>query len=142
AGPSTLSTGAFPQTVRDDKGSFRVDGNTRVGLMTGYYFIDDYPLSNPYPGQQGGANVPGFGALTLGRAQLWSFEDAKALGQNTVNDFHVSLTHNHNGVVRPSGDLRATMASQGFVTGAGTPCIVVLAPQFEGVENLVFNTFT
>ena len=66
AGPSTLSTGAFPQTVRDDKGSFRVDGNTRLGLMTGYYFVDDYRLSNPYPGQQGGANVPGFDALTLG----------------------------------------------------------------------------
>ena len=28
--PSTLSTGAFAQTVRDDKGSFRVDGNTPV----------------------------------------------------------------------------------------------------------------
>jgi hypothetical protein len=142
AGPSTLSTGAFPQTVRDDKGSFRVDGNTRFGLMTGYYFIDDYRLSNPYPGQQGGANVPGFDALTLGRAQLWSFEDAKTLGQNTVNDFHVSLTHNHNDVGRPNGGLGVTLASQGFVTGAGTPGIVVLAPQFEGVENLVFNTFT
>ena len=35
-----------------------------------------------------------------------------------------------------------TLASQGFVTGPGTPGIVVLAPQFEGVENLVFNTFT
>ncbi len=42
--PSTLSTGAFAQTVRDDKGSFRVDGNTRFGLLTGYYFLDDYRL--------------------------------------------------------------------------------------------------
>jgi len=142
AGPSTLSTGAFPQTVRDDKGSFRVDGNTRIGLLTGYYFLDDYRLSNPYPGQQGGANVPGFDALTLGRAQLWSFEAAKTVSQNTVNDFHVSLTHNHNDVGRPNGGLGVTLASQGFVTGPGTPGIVVLAPQFEGVENLVFNTFT
>src|SRR5207244_3126665 len=69
---STLSTGAFAQTVRDDKGSFRVDANTKVlGLLTGYYFVDDYRLDSPYPGQQGGANVPGFDALTLGRAQLW-----------------------------------------------------------------------
>jgi len=142
AGPSTLSTGAFPQTVRDDKGSFRVDGNSRLGLMTGYYFVDDYRLSNPYPGQQGGANVPGFDALTLGRAQLWSFEDAKPFGHDTVNDFHASLTHNHNDVGRPNGGLGVTVASQGFVTGPGTPGIVVLAPQFEGVENLVFNTFT
>jgi hypothetical protein len=142
AGPSTLSTGAFPQTVRDDKGSFRVDGNTRFGLLTGYYFVDDYRLDNPYPGQQGGANVPGFDALTLGRAQLWSFEAAKTFSLNTVNDFHISLTHNHNDVGRPNGGLGVTLASQGFVTGPGTPGIVVLAPQFEGVENLVFNTFT
>ncbi len=140
---NTLSTGAFAQTVRDDKGSFRVDGNTGLfGLLTGYYFIDDYRLDNPYPGQQGGANVPGFDALTLGRAQLWSLGSAKTFGTNTINDFHVSLTHNANNVGVPHGGAGVSLASQGFVTGPGTPGIVVLAPQFEGVENLVFNTFT
>jgi hypothetical protein len=143
AGPNTLSTGAFPQTVRDNKASFRVDGNTgKFGLLTGYYFADDYRLDNPYPGQQGGANVPGFDALTIGRAQLWSFGSAKTFGSNTVNDFHASLTHNANNVGVPNGGKGVTLASQGFVTGPGTPGIVVLAPQFEGVENLVFNTFT
>jgi hypothetical protein len=142
AGPSTLSTGAFPQTVRDDKGSLRIDANSRFGLLSGYYFLDDYRLDNPYPGQQGGANVPGFDALTVGRAQLWSFEAAKTLGQNTVNDFHASLTHNANNVGEPNGGRGVSLASQGFVTGAGTPGIVPLAPQLEGVENLVFNTFT
>jgi hypothetical protein len=34
-----------------------------------------------------------------------------------------------------------TLQSQGFVTGAGTPGIVVQAPQFEGVENIVFPSF-
>jgi hypothetical protein len=142
AGPSQLSTGAFSQTVRDDKGSLRVDGNSRFGLLSGYYFIDDYRLDNPYPGQQGGANVPGFDALTLGRAQLWSFGAAKTFGDALVNDFHASLTHNANNVGLPNGGLGVTLASQGFVTGPGTPGIVVLAPQFEGVENIVFNTFT
>ena len=114
----------------------------RLGLLSGYYFLDDYRLDNPYPGQQGGANVPGFDALTIGRAQLWSFGSDKTFGQNTVNEFHVSLTHNANNVGTPNGGLGVTLASQGFVTGPGTPGIVVLAPQFEGVENLVFNTFT
>jgi len=142
-GANTLSTGSFAQTVRDDKGSARVDLKTDVlGLVTGYYFLDDYRLDNPYPGQQGGANVPGFDALTLGRAQLWSLGSAKTLGANTVNDFHVSLTHNANNVGVPHGGAGVSLASQGFVTGPGTPGIVVLAPQFEGVENLVFNTFT
>jgi Carboxypeptidase regulatory-like domain/TonB dependent receptor-like, beta-barrel len=143
SGTNTLSTGAFSQTVRDDKGSFRLDGNTPwFGLLTGYYFLDDYSLDNPYPGQQGGANVPGFDALTIGRAQLWSFGSAKAFGSNTVNDFHASLTHNANNVGVPNGGKGVSLASQGFTTGPGTPGIVVLAPQFEGVENLVFNTFT
>jgi hypothetical protein len=143
AGPNTLSTGAFPQTIRDDKGSFRLDANTRrFGLLTGYYFLDDYRLDNPYPGQQGGANVPGFDALTVGRAQLWSFESAKTFGSSTADDFHASLTHNANNVGLPNGGKGVTLASQGFTTGPGTPGIVVLAPQFEGVENLVFNTFT
>ena len=33
------------------------------------------------------------------------------------------------------------MAAQGFVSGAGTQGIVVQAPQFEGVENIVFPSF-
>jgi hypothetical protein len=142
-GTNTLSTGAFAQTVRDDKGSVRIDGNTKLlGLLTGYYFVDDYRLDNPYPGQQGGANVPGFDALTLGRAQLASLGSAKTFGPNTVNDFHISLTHNSNNVGVPNGGTNVKVSQQGFVTGPGTPGIVVLAPQFDGIENLVFNTFT
>src|SRR5439155_1412463 len=35
AGTNTLSTGAFAKTIRDDKGSIRLDGNTRLfGLLT------------------------------------------------------------------------------------------------------------
>src|SRR5205085_4007038 len=77
-GDAAYSTGAFAQTVRDDKGSVRIDGNTRLGLLSAYYFVDDYRLDNPYPGAQGGASVPGFDALTIGRAQLL------AVGSNKV----------------------------------------------------------
>ena len=35
-----------------------------------------------------------------------------------------------------------SLASQGFVTGLGTPGIVPLNPQGEGVENIVFNAFS
>jgi hypothetical protein len=47
SGDNQFSTGAFAQTVRDDKGSVRVDGNTRLGLVSAYYFVDDYRLDNP-----------------------------------------------------------------------------------------------
>jgi hypothetical protein len=141
-GDARFSTGAFSQTVRDDKFAVRVDGNSRFGLLSGYYFFDDYRLDNPYPGQQGGANVPGFDALTLGRAQLASFSSNSVFGRNTVNEFHASFTRNANNVGFPNGGRGVSLASQGFVTGAGTPGIFVQAPQLEGVENIVFNTFT
>jgi hypothetical protein len=142
SGENQFSTGAFAQTVRDDKGAFRVDGNTRFGLMSGYYFVDDYRLDNPYPGQQGGANVPGFDALTLGRAQLLSFGTNTALGGTGVNEFHASFMRNANNVGFPNGGRGVSLASQGFVTGPGTPGIVVQAPELEGIENIVFDTFT
>ncbi len=62
-GTNQFSTSAFPETVRDDKAGSRIDANTRWGTISGYYFIDDYRLDNPYPGGQGGASVPGFDAL-------------------------------------------------------------------------------
>src|SRR5205823_8362369 len=110
----TLSTGAFAQTVRDDKGSFRLDDNTKLlGLLSGYYFFDDYRLDNPYPGQQGGANVPGFDALTLGRAQLFALGDNAVLRNGKVNEFHATFTRNANNVGFPHGGRGVDLASQG-----------------------------
>ncbi len=141
AGRSGFSTGAYAQTVRDDKGSGRMDVNTRLGLLSAYYFVDDYHLDNPYPTQQGGANVPGFDALTIGRAQLFALGSNKVFGTSVVNEFHFSYMRNANDIGRPNGGLGVPIASQGFVTGPGTPGIVVQAPQFEGVENVAFQKF-
>ena len=41
-GSNLFSTSAFPQTVRDDKGGTRIDANTRLGQISGYYFVDNY----------------------------------------------------------------------------------------------------
>ena len=141
SGEGAFSTGAFPQTVRDDKGSIRVDGSNRLGLLSGYYFVDDYRLDNPYPGAQGGANVPGFDALTIGRAQLLAIGSNKVFSSSLVNEFHFSYMRDANNIGTPKGGLGVPIASQGFVTGPGTPGIVVQAPQFEGVENVAFQKF-
>ena len=42
----------------------------RWGQLSAYYYFDDYNLNNPYPTGQGGATVPGFAGLNLGRSQL------------------------------------------------------------------------
>jgi hypothetical protein len=141
-GPSSFSTGSDGETVRDDKGSFRIDGNTtRLGLLTAYYFIDDYTVNNPFPSGQGGATVPGFNALTLGRGQLLNIGDTKSFGGTTVNEFRLSYMRDSNNVGQPAGGVGPSLASQGFVTGVGTPGIVPLAPQIEGIENTIFNSF-
>ena len=140
-GTGQFSTAAFSQTVRDDKGSVRIDANTRWGQLSGYYFIDDYSLDNPYPGSVAGASIPGFDALTIGRAQLFSFGDTTVFGANTVNEFHFGYLRNANIIGQPHGGAGVSLTSQGFVTGPGTPGIVVQAPQFEGIENITFPTF-
>ena len=136
-----FSTSTENQTVVDDKGSGRIDANTGLGQATLYYFMDNYHLDDPYPGAQGGASVPGFDALTIGRAQEVSLIDTKSLGQTMVNEFHLGFLRNSNIVGQPHGGTNVSLAQQGFVTGAGTPGIDIQAPQFEGVENIVFPNF-
>jgi Carboxypeptidase regulatory-like domain len=138
---SQYSTSAFAQTNRDDKGSVRLDADTRLGRISGYYFLDDYTLDNPYPGQQGGASIPGFDALTIGRAQLISISDTKVVGPNAVNEFNIGCLRYANIIGQPHGGLGVSLASQGFTSGAGTSGIYVQAPQFEGVENITFPSF-
>jgi hypothetical protein len=139
-GSDQFSTSAFAQTVRDDKTSARIDANSRLGQLSAYYFLDDYRLDNPYPGQQGGASIPGFDALTFGRAQLVSLADTKAFGSGTVNEFHAGYLRNANVIGQPHGGIGVSMAAQGFVTN-GAPGFTVQAPQFQGVENIVFPSF-
>jgi hypothetical protein len=98
-------------------------------------------LDNPYPTGQGGASVPGFNALNLGTAQLVNLGQTKTFGTSTVNEIHLSFMRGNNTVGQPVGGVGTKLASQGFVTGPGTPGIVPLAPSIEGIENVVFNSF-
>jgi Carboxypeptidase regulatory-like domain len=138
-GADQFSTSTYAQTVRDDKASGRVDGNSRWGQLSAYYFYDNYRLDNPYPEQQGGASIPGFDALTFGTAQFISLGDAKAFGAGTVNEFHIGFLRYANVIGQPKGGLEVSSEAQGF---APPPAgIVVQAPRFEGVENITFPSF-
>ncbi len=143
----TFSTSAFDQTLRDDKGSYRLDANTRWGMLSAYYFLDDYAQNNPYPVAQGGASVPGFEAHNFGRSQLLSLSDLKSLNANAVNEFHMSYLRDGAVLGKPEGGLGVSLASQGFVVpaelpNAGAPSIVALSPQTEGVESVLFSNFS
>jgi outer membrane receptor protein involved in Fe transport len=132
----TFSTSAYNETLRDDKGAFRMDGATRWGMLSAYYFLDDWNQNSPYPVAQGGANVPGFNALNLGRAQLLSLGDTKTFSANAVNEFHFSFLRDATDLGQPVGGVGKSLASQGF-TG-----IVPLSPKTEGVESVDFNNFS
>src|SRR5271155_151170 len=141
-GDNTFSTSSSNETLNDNKGAYRLDANSRFGLLSAYYFIDDWSQNNPYPVAQGGANVPGFNALNTGRAQLLSLGITKTLSATAVNESHFSYLRNVTDLGQPNGGVGVSLASQGFVVGPGTPGIVPLSPKTEGVESVGFNSFT
>jgi hypothetical protein len=137
-----FSTSAYDLILRDDKGSARLDSETPWGALSAYYLVDRYALNNPYPVNQAGANLPGFNALSSGLAQFVSLADTKTSGAGGVNEFRLGFVRDASLLGQPSGGVGSSLASQGFVTGAGTAGIVPLDPRIEGIENVVFNNFT
>jgi hypothetical protein len=136
AGGAVFETSAEAETLGDDKGALRLDWTHRNGTLTGYYFVDNYSLLNPYPTGTGGASVPGFSATSNGLAQLASLGHTITFGATALNEFHLSYMRNANAVGQPRGGVGPSLVSQGF---AG---INVLKPSTEGTENVAFNDFT
>ena len=141
-GDRTFSTSAQDLTLRDDKGALRLDNNTRWGSLSAYYFVDDYLFDNPYPTAQAGANVPGFNAISRGRAQLANIGLTTSFGSTAVNELRLGYMRAANSVGEPVGGVGRSLQSQGFVHDDGSPGIVPLAPEIEGIENVAFNDFT
>ena len=138
----TFSTSGQNQILRDNKEALRLDWNTHFGNLSAYGFRDDYRLDNPYPTSQGGASVPGFNAISEGRAQLLNLGWTRTFSPTLVNELHISYLRNSNLIGQPIGGVGPTLASQGFVTGPGTLGIVPLNPATEGIANVSFNDFT
>ena len=138
-GAGTFSTAAFANRLNDAKGALRGDANTRYGNLSTYYHVDNYNLNSPYPVQQGGANVPGFNALSNGRTQLATLGDTKTFGPTTVNEFRLSYMRSANNLGQASGGVGVSLASQGFAP-ASQGGIVPGAPKSLGVEAVVLNS--
>jgi hypothetical protein len=136
AGTAVFETASAAETLGDNKGGLRADWSRGKSVITGYYFLDQYSLVDPYPTGTGGANVPGFDATSSGRAQLASLEHTMTFGAAMLNEAHLSYMRNANAVGQPRGGVGPTPAAQGFSN------IVPLKPSIEGIENLAFNDFT
>jgi hypothetical protein len=136
-----FSTSAVDENLRDDKGAVRLDASSRLGQISAYYFADDYSLDNPYPTLQGGANVPGFDALNLGRSQLFTLGATKTLSPTMANEIHLTYVRDANDVGTPQGTVGTSLTSQGFVNSSGSPSILPQRPSIVGVENVTFSSF-
>jgi hypothetical protein len=138
----SFATSAYNQMLKDNKGAIRIDADTKLGLLSAYYFIDDFSLNDPYPVAQSGASVPGFNALTIGRAQLIALGNTKTLSSTAVNELHLSYVRDFNNLGQPVGGLGVSLTSQGFENADGSPSIVALDPKGQSVENLNFNGYS
>lgn len=128
-----FTTSAFKENLTDNKGSIRLDANTRLGKLMGYYFIDNFDHMNPY----GGANVPGFPSADTGRAQMVNFGLTRSLGASAFNDLRLTYMRDVLFTGFPQGGLGVSPSTQGF-TG-----IYPLYPAAEqGVEPISFNNFS
>lgn len=123
-------SGRIPTQLTDDKGSGRIDANTGIGLVTGYYFFDNNTLFTP------NLVEPGFGSGSSGRDQVIDFGDTKTLSSRSVNEARISYTRLYEVVNEPFGGI-----GSGLLTQLGFTNIVPSVPQFAGVPQIGFDNF-
>ena len=131
--PNGFSTNSDPLSISDNKTSGRVDANLGIGLLSTYYYFDNYKLTTPYPT----ANVPGFEASGTGRVQVIMIGDTKTLGSSTVNEARVGFVRNNHRLNQPQGGKGQSLSALGFTTGGLG--IVPINPSIEGIPEIDFN---
>jgi hypothetical protein len=139
---NTYSNNSQKDTVTDNKIGERVDfNNQKTGNWSFYYHFDDSTVLSALP--SGGANVPGFPAVTPTRAQEFVISDSKTIGTSAVNEARLTFFRTSTHLDNPTGG-KATLASLGFVTGLGTLGIIpdATAGFPEYVPQIYFNQLT
>ncbi len=117
--------------LRDNKFSIRVDSNTRIGLLSAYYFYDKYvsDAGNPV--------TPAFTGENTGRVQVANFGVTKTLGNTAVNEARIAYTRLHTVNFSTGGDLGPSV-----LEGLGFTGIVPVQPAYAGVPGINFNNFS
>ena len=101
--------------LTDNKTSGRVDYNSHLGLLSGYYFFDQYRQSVP------NIFLPGFGSDFTGRSQVVDIGDSKtsglSLGERAAFGFYSASFLIH----KPTGGNDVTPASRWGLRKGPTP---------------------
>lgn len=136
SGETDFSPTAAPTNLTDNKASGRVDYSSHLGLLTAYYFFDQYRQSVP------NIFLPGFGSDFTGRSQVVNLGDSKTLGTSSVNDLRFGVTRLRFLIHKPTGGNDVTPASLGFEEGPTTLGISPSLPQYAHVPNIHLNNFS
>jgi hypothetical protein len=126
------STSAFKGTLRDDKWSARIDGNTSLGMLSGYYFFDDFRTLNPFLS----GSLPGFEGVVPGRSQQFNLGDTKSFGPTKVNELRLNYTRYAFWTGQPVGGLGPSLSSFGITD------VYTGNPHSVGVPSVSTNEFS
>ena len=136
SGPYFVSSGAASR-LQDDKGSGRLDANTGIGMVAGYYYYDQYESSNLNP------TAPLFGGGSTVSSDVVNVGLTKSFGSSAVNEARIAGTRrnifNHPTGGEPHG--LSFLASLGFPVGPGALGPWPVQPTWATVPSLGFNAF-
>jgi hypothetical protein len=137
SGPYFVSSGSANR-LRDDKGSGRLDANTGIGMVSGYYYYDKYYSKslNPTAPLFGGGSTVGSDVVNLGLT--------KSFGSSAVNEARLAFTRlnifNHPTGGEPHG--LNFLASLGFPVPPNTLGPYPVQSAWATVPQLGFNVFS
>jgi hypothetical protein len=136
SGAFFVSSGAASR-LQDDKGSGRLDANTGFGMVTGYYYYDQYESSNLNP------TAPLFGGGSTVSSDVVNIALTKSFGSSAVNEARIAGTRrnifNHPTGGEPHG--LSFLGSLGFPVGPGALGPWPVQPTWATVPQLSFNAF-
>lgn len=139
--PGTFSTSAGKINLHDNKFSGRVDGNSRFGLLSGYYFFDRFDRIDPY-WPSNFPLYPGFATDSKGQTHTIQISDVKTLSSATVNELRVGYFRLNTRFNRPLGGTSQSLSDLGFASGDNrAPGIFPGTPGVEGIPEIDFNSF-
>lgn len=139
---ASLPTGAYASSankapLQDDKAGFHLDANSRLGMLSFYYFIDRFSLVNPFAGGSFG----NFGGSTNGQAQLFTVGDTKSFTSSAVNEFRLSYTRNTSFANTPTGPA-VDLSALGFTVGCNTLGLCPQNPGYHTLPPVSLNNFS
>lgn len=140
-GTGNFSTTAGKINLDDNKFSARLDANTGIGLLSGYYYFDRFNRIDPY-WQSNAPLYPGFSVDSNGQTHNINLGGTKTFGSASVNEFRLGYFRLDTKFNQPQGGTGVTLAGLGFASGAnGAPGVFVGTPSVQGVPEIDFNNF-